>query len=130
MNQMKQNGTKENDAAVTLESELAMFTGTTTYYRNFLELRYTEGVQYLAEHAGAYWLIDAIASWQPEIRKVEREFQLWELTVNDDHNAELTVRRDTGEATLAKQTIGYTDFPMNRMTLYVENNVLLLPSEH
>lgn len=52
------------------QADLARFTGTEVYYQNPFGIRYTEGVQYMAEHGRAYWLIDAIASWQrnPKVR--------------------------------------------------------------
>jgi hypothetical protein len=119
-----------NTIAATLDSELALFTGTMHHYRNFLGLLYTDGIQYLAERAGAYWLIDAIASWQPKVRPLAKEFQLWELVVNEDRSADLTARWDTGEPVLAQQKIECTDFPLKSITLYVQNGVLLLPSEY
>jgi hypothetical protein len=45
---------------------LAMHTGTATWFRHWTgSLVYTEGVKYLAETFGAYWLIDLVASWCP-----------------------------------------------------------------
>jgi hypothetical protein len=109
---------------------LAQFTGTEHYYKNFLGLLYTDGVQYLAETAEAYWLIDAIASWQPQVSRVAEEFQLWDLAVNENHGAVLTARRDSDQPPIVQQEIEYTSFPLKSIRLYVENGVLLLPSEH
>ena len=41
---------------------LAQFTGSTHFYRHGLvrEVLYTEGVEYVAETAGAYWLLDGV----------------------------------------------------------------------
>ena len=60
------------DHALT-EGDLAQFIGTSQYYRHNLGLLYTDGVKYVADRGGAYWLIDAIASWQidPRIRNDE-----------------------------------------------------------
>ena len=45
------------------ESDLSQFIGTENYYRHWTGHGvYTDGVKYLAEKAGAYWLIDAILS--------------------------------------------------------------------
>jgi hypothetical protein len=122
---------KETRNPNTIESELAQFTGTTQYFRHWLGgLIYTDGVQHLAERAGAYWLIDAIASWQPQASRAKEEFQHWELNVHDDRSADLTARRDSGEPTIVHQKIEYTDFPLKTITLYLEGNVLLLPTEH
>ncbi len=45
------------------ESELAQFTGTEYWYRHAFKrsITYTDGVKYVAEKAGAYWLIDEIS---------------------------------------------------------------------
>src|SRR5690606_36125280 len=60
-----------------LQARLQRFTGSETFYTHFTgRLIYTEGVQYLAEHAGAYWLIDAIASWQTEPKVRAAPFQV------------------------------------------------------
>jgi hypothetical protein len=69
--------------AETLSKNLEHFCGSEEYYKHFLGLLYTEGVKYLAENAEAYWLIDAIVSYQPRLRKVRSlsEFQLWFLHV-------------------------------------------------
>jgi hypothetical protein len=116
------------------KSELSQFTGTENHYRNFTGLLYTDGVQYLAEHGGAYWLIDAIGSYQrdPCIRDNQRlqDFQLWRLTVHQDHSATLTCHEDSDEPAKIIQQIEYTDFPLDGIKLLVEGGVLLLPSEH
>ena len=42
---------------------LAQFTGSQNFYRHGLvrEVLYTEGVEYVVDNAGAYWLLDEIA---------------------------------------------------------------------
>ncbi|HWB53519.1 MAG TPA: hypothetical protein VG722_04975, partial [Tepidisphaeraceae bacterium] len=120
----------DNDAEAQLETELESFTGTENYYQHWLRLVFTDGVKYLAEKAGAYWLIDAIASWQAEIQEADREFELWELIVNPDSSAVLECRRDSGEPAIVSQKIDYTDFPLKSIKLYVQNGVLMLPSEY
>ena len=72
----------------TLDPEtLAQFTGSTNFYRHRLvrEVLYTEGVEYLAETAGAYWLLDEIAFAQRYVIAVKVEdFQVWDLKINAD----------------------------------------------
>jgi len=127
---MTKNEIDHSELGARLESELTNFTGTEHHYRHWLGILYTDGIQFLAERAEAYWLIDAIASLQPEIPRAEREFQLWELTVGDDRSAILEVRPDSGQPVIVSQKILSTDFPLRSIKLYVENGVLLLPSEH
>ena len=111
-----------------LEAKLFQFIGTEHYYRHPLGLLYTDGIKFLAEEAKSYWLIDLIASHQPYLREIE--FQLWELDVSQNRTALITAREDTNQPTLVKQDIGYTDFPLAKITLYCQTNVLFLPSEY
>ncbi|MEM9447015.1 MAG: DUF6876 family protein [Cyanobacteria bacterium P01_E01_bin.6] len=116
------------------ESDLARFTGSDVIYKHpVFNIRYTEGVQYMAEHAGAYWLIEAIASWQfePQVREdpMLQEIQFWALTVNDDSSAVLVCERDTDDVVVT-QSIAMTDFPLRSIKLYFQQGVLLLPSEY
>ncbi len=115
-----------------LRVALKTFTGTTAYYAHWSrQVVYTDGVKFLAETAGAYWLIDAIALAQPRARQDPRlcEFQLWELFVRDDRRATLVCSRDSDDGAF-RQEIEFTDFPMEYVKLYVESDVVLLPSEH
>jgi len=115
------------------------FICTQNYYSNknypFL---YTDGVKYLAENAKAYWILDAIASWQSEfIIKSDQDLsqiQFWKLKVNSDKSAFLICERDLDE-TVITQKIPFTDFPLRDISLYLcdmwlGQGVLTLPSEH
>lgn len=113
-----------------LENGLAQMIGTTQYYQHWTKLlKHTDGVQFLAEYAKAYWLIDLVASYQTKANIRQVPFQLWELKVLDSKGV-VTMREDTNAPVLVKQVIEYTDFPLSEIKLYVENGVLLLPSEH
>ena len=113
-----------------LAEDLRQFTGTEQYHKHWLNFVYTDGVAYLAEKAKCYWLLDAIGSYQPELRKKkEIPFQLWILKVKNS-KAVLTMSEDKGAKVLVKQEIDYTDFPMESIELYYIDNVLLLPSEY
>ena len=109
------------------EQELSQFTGTEQYHRHFTGLLFTDGVAYMAEQGGAFWLIDIVASYR---RK--EPFQIWELKV--DKSAEpmavVTMKEDTGQPELVRQEIPYTDFPLAEITLYLIGGVLLLTSEY
>lgn len=117
-----------------LLTNLERYTCTDQYYKHWLnQFVYTDGVQYLAEAAGAYWLIDAIASHQPEAVKdpMLKDFQIWKLTVTQTANsktADLVCERDTNNVAIT-QHIDCTDFPLPEIKLYLENGVLMLPSE-
>jgi len=89
---------------------------------------YTDGILYLAEEAKAYWLIDTVASWQPELRAFP--FQAWELAVCPDKSALLTMVEDSGEPTRVSQRIPYTDFPLERFSFFYVHPVMMLRSEY
>ena len=80
------------------QADLRQFTGTETWYRHPLarKVLYTEGVQYVAEQGGAYWLLDIIAIAQKhEPRVAHEEFQVWKLQVHPDHSATVLCLRQT-----------------------------------
>ncbi|AFY71997.1 hypothetical protein Pse7367_3772 (plasmid) [Thalassoporum mexicanum PCC 7367] len=118
-----------------IEANLSQFCGSTTFYRHplFRGFLYTEGVQYLAEAAEAYWLIDCILSHQinPKVKNNPdlQEFQLWQLVVSEDQTAVLTCLRDTDDPVLS-QEIGYTDFCLPEISFYLCNKTLMLKSEY
>src|SRR5690348_16493670 len=101
-------GTRMNIEAL---KELNQFTGTENYYRQPLHgrLAYSDGVKFLAENGGAYWLIDLIASYQPMLAKHRdhrlHDLQFWALTVNGDRSATVTCVADTDEPPAVQQVI-------------------------
>ena len=113
-----------------IKANLSQFTGTEYYYHHFLgNLMYTDGVKYLAEACGAYWLIDIVASFAFDKRVKNEDFQVYKLTVQKDHTALVEVS-DGNDKILAKQAIEFTDFPLDSITLWLTNGIILLPSEY
>jgi hypothetical protein len=61
---------------------LTQFTGTERWYRHAVNINvlFTDGAKYVADHAGAYWLLDEIALIQLYDNRVgAEEFQVWGL---------------------------------------------------
>src|SRR5713226_1913659 len=115
-----------------IKSDLAQFTGSETWYRHGFnrDVLYTDGAQHVAEHGGAYWLLDEIAIIQPYNKVVAaEEFQVWKLAVRPDRSATLTCDDGNGNIVFTKE-IEHTDFPLDEITLYFANNVIHLPSEY
>jgi len=113
-------------------ADLWQFTGSETWYRHGLvkDVLFTDGIKYLAERAGAYWLIDEIALSQRSVKRLARKrFQVWELYVTHDHEGLLTCEDGDGHRLHTKR-IPYTDFPLTEVTLYFTNSTILLPSEY
>jgi hypothetical protein len=122
------------------QEKLDSFTGTEGYrWSDFKRLKLTDGAAFLQDN-GAAWLITAIESYQGIEKFKNVEFQLWELTLTgekmlDGSGAEavmaaLTCKEDSDQPILVRQEIPYTDFPLDSIKLYVQNGVLLLPSEY
>jgi hypothetical protein len=119
---------------------LAQFTGTEHWYRHGLvrSVAYTDGVKYVADTAGAYWLVDIVAITQRTEAAVAAEtFQHWTLTVTDDASG--TVTCDDGNGTIIyRQDLEWTDFPREGIEFYCCEDgttpdiarVILLTSEY
>src|SRR5580698_11462362 len=106
------------------KSELAQFTGSENWYRHGINRNglYTDGAHHVAEHGGAYWLLDEIAIIQPYNKAVvAEEFQVAKLTVHADRSATLTCE-DGNDNTVFTKQIEYTDFPLDKITLWFANN--------
>lgn len=116
-----------------LKENLAQFIGTENYYRwsvlfpNFI---LTDGAKYLAEEAGAYWLMDLIASHRGAFHrdtfavvKLKKREKDWLVVIEDGNDNEY-----------ARQVIEYSDFPLDDLTLYAclseAGWVIMLPSEY
>ncbi len=114
-----------------LKAELKQFTCTEQYYYNplFPKHRYTDGVKFLAEKAGAYWLLDFIFGYSDETELKDQPFQVWKLKVNDNRSASITVE-DGNDTVLKSFKIPFTDFPLQEMDLWLIDKVLILPSEY
>ncbi len=113
-------------------SELSQFTGTEQWYQHGINRKvlFTDGAKYVADTAGAYWLLDEIAIIQPYNKKVAGEaFQVWKLSVHADQSATLTCDDGNGNIVYTKK-IPYTDFSLKEIKFYFTDNVILPPSEY
>jgi hypothetical protein len=119
--------------AAQLKSELRNFCGTETWFRHslFRKYLYTEGVQFLAEQAGCYWLLDKIFACQSCVAKLaEQEFIVWKLILDEEGKGAKLICTDGNYESLYSENILSTDFPLKEITFYFQNNVLLLTSEY
>lgn len=120
------------------ESDLHHFTGTGQYHRHGLmrSIVFTDGVKHVGDAGGAYWLIDKIATLQMNPKIAAEPFQVWRLIVT---GSKATLTCDDGDRigvgdskaiVFHSEEIGFTDFPLEKIEMWVEGNVILLPSEH
>jgi len=114
------------------QDDLANFTGSEHWYRHAINraVVFTDGAKRIAAAGGAYWLLDEIAIIQPYSKRIAAEgFQSWTLVVRPDCTATLTCEDGNGHRVFRKK-IEYTDFLLEKTTLWFTGNTILLPSEY
>jgi hypothetical protein len=115
-----------------LTSALSKFTGIGNLYRHWSgAFHYTDGIAFLAERAGAQWLLDHIAAHQKRVRKDRdlRDLQIWTLRVTGLLTAEITCSRTKKDVAFHEEIQLFSPFLLDEVTLYLEDETLLLPSE-
>lgn len=113
------------------QTELDQFCGSDEVYQHWLNaFVYSDGVRYLVEKARAYWLLDAIGSYQPQLLSdpMLQKLQIWTLKVVN-RKGTLTCEKDS-DVVVVSQKIPYTDFPLSEVSLFLIDGVLILPSEY
>ena len=104
-------------------------TGTEGYHKlSLVPINCTDGVKEVALKADAFWLVDAIGSYQCEPKIKAEEFQVWTLEVKG--TTAVLFMTDGNNHRVVEQFIGYTDFPEGEWKFYLTNNVLMLTSEY
>ncbi len=123
------------------KDNLRQFTGSESFAKYMMGYVLSEGALHVAQEGEAFWLMDAIISHQITPKVAQHDLQVWKLTVNgrnqvpdlvhDVSPASATLTCEDGDGILiAKQEIDYTDFPLDNVTLWVQNKTLFLPSEY
>jgi len=112
--------------------DLEQFYGSATFTRwsSLFNDVLTEGCEYVAEKAQAYWLFDAISS---HLLEISDDMVVTTLTVTED-GATLALT-DGNDEPLRTQRIEFTDFPEGEITIWSVKNELgaythMLPSEY
>ena len=100
----------------------------------------TDGVALFAKKFSAFWLLDMLYSYLPQIRRTGDHFFVVTVTVKNTGTFEVireVYNEETGESvneTVCKQSRFYTDLPKTpkdgSYKFYFIDNVLLLTSEY
>ena len=110
--------------------DLSQFYGTEKYHKTFVfnpNLKHTDGVQYFAEQAGAFWLLDIIAT---EIYPLTVMHPFISITMTvKDKKAKLVVD-DGNDNWIFQKNIEFTDCPDGEYRFWLTGDVLMLPSEY
>lgn len=116
-----------------LRQGLNQFSGSETWYRHSINrnMLYTDGVQYFAETAGAYWLLDIVAT---EFMRLQRQEPFLSITLKASGSKAKIVVTDGGrggpEVVLKSKRIQFTTCPEGDWKFYLVDNVLMLPTEY
>jgi len=109
--------------------DLSSFYGTENYYKHPLvqQFLYTDGVQYFATEAGAYWFLDIVATEYFPLLKTEGFLSI-QLAVQSGA-ATITVT-DGNDRNLKSRRIDFTDCPEGEYLFFLTDGVLMLSSEY
>ena len=110
------------------KNDLAQFTGTFQYHKlTLLPLLATDGVEYFADKAEAFWLINDIAT----ITCLKLKNEPFIVVKAKSENNKAVVEYEDGDYNpLFKQKYDYTDLIPGEWKFFVYNNVIMLPSEY
>jgi hypothetical protein len=119
----------------TINWNLNQFHGTAQYYKHLFPgkspLLITEGCKYVRDACNSYWLFDAILSYQCDKVLKGVNFQIWELKrLKIDLSWQLSCKEDTNIKPLIRQSIEFSDFPIDYIKIWVIDKVAILPSEY
>ena len=112
--------------------DLSVFTGSLRWFEHptFPTLLLTDGVRHVGEQANAWWLLDHIGLnylHHPGFSRMD--FQVWEILF-DEKNEQMIIELQDGDG---KKYVSWSfkekTFPLERLSIWVTDNVLLLPSE-
>jgi hypothetical protein len=118
-----------------IKRTLKQFNGTESYHKHLFPgkspILLTDGCDFIRNECKAWWLFDAILSYQSEKILRNVNFQIIELRQNmKDLSWLLTIREDSNQKPLISQVIEFSDFPLDYIKLYVIDGIALLPSEN
>ncbi len=115
-----------------LLNALCQFTGTERYYRMLPKFIVTDGLKYLMEQAGCYWLAQLYGLHLVEVDTDENPFTVLKFR-RLGAGARVCIEDGNGKL-LARQVFDYTDLPFDEYNLYAcwdgEKWVAMLPSEY
>ncbi|GMN11356.1 hypothetical protein MTsPCn9_10370 [Croceitalea sp. MTPC9] len=119
-----------------LSDQLRRFHGSAQFYRlPICGTLYTEGIQFLASTANAYWLLtDASIMGKSLMEKsyfITVDFKRLTEAEKEEIGYDATIQYSDGNGLVfTTQKYHINDFPLDKLRLYFVDNTLLLPSEY
>jgi hypothetical protein len=100
--------------------------------KNGLSLLLTDSVKDFAQEKGAWWAINVVYSYLAEIQKKMTEVDTNIIFIHfdvDDSKCVFYTQLDSDMPRLFEQHIEFTDLDVS-VNLYLQNNVLMFPSDY
>jgi hypothetical protein len=121
--------------AYKVRNTLRQFTGTSGYYKHLFPGRspiyITDGCKYVRDVCKAFWLFDQILIAQSLPRVKSISFQKWIFEQQrSDLSWKLTCINTDDNKSIWSKRIEFSDFPLQKIEIWVIDKVALLPKEH
>lgn len=100
--------------------------GTETVWKHPLGLTYTDGVRLFAMEHEAYWTLDVVASYLPQLRKFDFLVIYFDV---DDGKCCFHAREDSDLPDVIIQHIPFTDLDVS-VRYYLIDGMLMFPSDY
>jgi len=111
-----------------IQHKMKEFIGNNHYYKfchNGVTKQYTEGVKRLTKKLKSDWWVNTILSWNSS------SFGIWGIEGRQNNTVVVTMREDEYHKPKVKLEIWGNNFQAdNKIKLYMENGILMLPSEY
>lgn len=118
--------------AAELKRNLTQFHGTEMYHRHYLNanesILLTDGAVYIRDNAECHWLFDFMIACQQTEKLSGQAFQVWKIEGNQQ--SWLITCEDGNKKPLYQKELEFTDFPLERFTIWLVNRIAMLPSEY
>lgn len=118
--------------AAELTEGMKQFYGTEQWFRVHAGILLTEGTKWVAENAGAYWLIADIP-WSIKRLIHSHTWGMVKMAIEPSGRAKITVDDGNGHVYYT-QEVEYTDFPLEKFSFWCvsdgNNIIVMLPSEY
>lgn len=101
-----------------------------TLTRYLLGINVTDGAIGFAEENSCYWFLDVVCSHQLNVRVRMEEFQVWKLVKDATGSGCEVICEDGNDNVVITQKIPFTDFAEPTATVWLCNNVIMLPTEY
>lgn len=100
--------------------------GTDTYWKHPYGLLYTDSVRDFCHDKKAYWTLDVVASYLPQLKGDDFLVVCFDV---EENRCSFYIKEDTGMPDIVRQEIEYTDMPVS-IKLYLADGVLMFPSDY